>query len=70
MRTYLEKHGVMTDIHYATPPHRQPCYRRFLSYRLPVTNAIADEAISLPIGHPITANDAKEISSIINGFKG
>ena len=70
MREYLEKNGVMTDIHYATPPHKQPCYRRFMSYRLPVTTAIADEAISLPIGHPITASDAQEIAKIINGFKG
>jgi len=70
MRAYLEKNGVMTDIHYATPPHRQPCYRRFQSYRLPVTNDIADHAISLPIGHPITADDAKVIANIINGFKG
>ena len=70
MRSYLEKKGVMTDIHYATPPHRQPCYRRFQSYRLPITNDIADHAISLPIGHPITASDAEQISKIINEFKG
>lgn len=70
MRDYLEKNGVMTDIHYATPPHRQPCYRRFLSYKLPVTNDIADHAISLPIGHPITSDDAMQIVQIINDFKG
>ena len=70
MRAYLEKNGVMTDIHYATPPHRQPCYRRFQSYKLPVTNEIADQAISLPIGYPITADDAKQIAQIINNFKG
>ena len=70
MRSYLEKNGVMTDIHYATPPHRQPCYRRFQSYKLPVTSDIADHAISLPIGFPITASDAQAISKIINDFKG
>lgn len=70
MRSYLEKNGVMTDIHYATPPHRQPCYRRFQSYKLPVTNEIADQAISLPIGHPINASDAQAIAKIINDFKG
>ena len=70
MRTYLEKNGVMTDIHYATPPHRQPCYRQFKSYKLPVTNDIADHAISLPIGYPITTGDAEQIAQIINGFKG
>lgn len=70
MRSYLEKNGVITDIHYATPPHRQPCYRRFQSYKLPVTNEIADHAISLPIGHPINASDAQAIAKIINNFKG
>ena len=70
MRAYLEKNGVMTDIHYETPPHRQPCYRQFKSYNLPVTSAIADQAISLPIGHPITPDDAVQIATIINGFKG
>ncbi len=70
MRAFLEKNGVMTDIHYATPPHRQPCYRRFQSYKLPVTNEIADQAISLPIGHPITPSDAEAIAKIINDFKG
>jgi len=70
MRSYLEKNGVMTDIHYATPPHRQPCYRRFLSYKLPVTSDIADHAISLPIGSPITTDDAEQIAKIINDFKG
>ena len=70
MRAYLEKNGVMTDIHYATPPHRQPCYRMFQSYKLPVTNEIADHAISLPIGYPITTEDAKQISQIINKFEG
>ena len=70
MRAYLEKNGVMTDIHYATPPHRQPCYRRFQSYKLPVTNEIADQAISLPMGYPVTPDDAEAIANIINGFKG
>ena len=70
MRKHLEKNGIMTDIHYATPPHMQPCYRRFKSYRLPVTVDIANEAISLPIGYPITAADAEQIATVINSFKG
>ncbi len=69
-RIYLEEHGVGTDIHYQTPPHLQPCYRQFKSYKLPVTQAIADEAVSLPIAHPITIADAQEISQIINNYQG
>ena len=33
-------------------------------------NDIADHAISLPIGHPITSDDAEQIAQIINDFKG
>ena len=70
MRAYLEENGVMTDIHYATPPHHQPCYRSFQSHVLPVTSDIADHAISLPIGLPITPDDAQQIAKIINDFNG
>lgn len=69
MRDYLAQHGVGTDIHYATPPHLQPCYREYKSYNLPVTTMIADRAISLPIAHPITVDDAIAIAAIINEFK-
>ena len=70
LRSYLESRGVMTDIHYATPPHLQPCYKAFKSYRLPVTTAIARQAVSLPIAHPVTVADAIEIAGIINEFAG
>lgn len=69
-RDYLQQHGVETDIHYATPPHLQPCYRSLSSCVLPVTEALAGEVVSLPIAFPITASDAREIAQIINNFQG
>ncbi len=68
-RDYLKKNGVDTDIHYATPPHLQPCYRQFKSYKLPKTTALANEVVSLPIAHPITVQDAVEIAQIINDYQ-
>lgn len=68
MRKQLEEHGVMTDIHYATPPHMQPCYSDLKHGPLPVTEQLAGEVISLPIAHPITENDAREIARIINAI--
>lgn len=68
-RAYLEENGVGTDVHYATPPHRQPCYRQFKSYKLPVTQMLADEVVSLPIARPITQQSAQEIAQIINRFQ-
>jgi len=69
-REYLKEHGVGTDIHYATPPHRQPCYKELSGMRLPVASMLADEVVSLPISHPITPQSAREIAAIINGFQG
>ena len=68
-RAYLKDNGVNTDIHYATPPHLQPCYKEYKSYKLPRTIAMANEVVSLPIAYPITPDDAASISEIINKFE-
>lgn len=67
LRQYLADNGVQTDIHYATPPHRQPCYAsRFASGTFPVTDSIADEVLSLPVSLSTSEEDAREIAGIIN----
>ena len=68
-RNYLAEHGVGTDIHYATPSHRQPCYSDLSHAPLPVTDRLADEVVSLPIAHPITPDDARAIAEIINEYR-
>ena len=65
-RTYLEANGVGTDIHYAVPPHLQPCYQELQHVPLPVAETLADEVVSLPIARPITPDDARAIAEIIN----
>lgn len=67
-RAELEKRGVITDIHYATPPHMQPCYSDLQHDNLPVTELLAGQVVSLPIAYPITVDDAREIASIINAI--
>lgn len=69
-REYLKEHGVGTDIHYATPPHKQPCYKELSSLHLPVASTLASEVVSLPIAYPITPQSAREIAEIINAFQG
>lgn len=69
LRRHLEANGVETDIHYATPPHRQPCYPNFSRCNLPITEQLADEVLSLPISACTSATDAREIAAIINDFK-
>ena len=66
---FLEEHGVGCDIHYATPPHRQPCYAGALDADgLEVTEQLADTVVSLPVAAPLTPADAIDIARILNNF--
>lgn len=68
LRSYLEENGVQTDIHYAVPPHLQPCYADLPHGPLPFTEQLASEVLSLPIAH-VSEQEAAAIADIINSFK-
>lgn len=69
-RSRLAERGVETDIHYAVPPHCQPCYAGTLARGpLPVTERLAAEVVSLPIARGTTVKDASDIARIINEIK-
>lgn len=68
-RAFLAECGVETDVHYAVPPHRQPCYVSMVELQLPVTDRIAARVVSLPISSCTSADDAGEIARIINTFE-
>lgn len=62
----LDAAGVGWDIHYATPPAKQPCYiSEFKSSQI-VTDQLAATCLSLPISRCTSADDAVEIAKIIN----
>ena len=70
-RSYLLENGIETDIHYPTPPHKQPCYSALNHGPLPITERLAEEIVSIPIGDStsIERGDPQAISHIINKFK-
>lgn len=69
LQAYLKDSGVGTLIHYPIPPHKQECYREFAHYSLPITEKIALEELSIPIGPAISEAEAAEVVSILNGFR-
>lgn len=69
MQRLLKAEGVDTDIHYAVPPHLQPCYATLPHSPLPITERLASEILSLPIAGGVTVEDAAEIARIINRIK-
>ncbi len=69
LRTYLAEKGVGTDINYPLPPHMQPCYKRYSHINLPVAEMLGAQVLSLPMSACTSAEDAREIASIINEFQ-
>ena len=70
-QAYLKENGVETLIHYPIPPHKQECYASApwnIGLQLPVTEQIAAQELSLPIGPAIKPEDVSRIIDLINRF--
>lgn len=67
LRQFLSERGVATDIHYAVPPHLQPCYENSQAVAYPLTERIASEIISLPIAG-ISDEQIRTVAETINQF--
>ena len=65
LKTHLEQCGILTVIHYPTPPHRQPCYTEYGERRLRVTEMLASEVLSLPMS---PAMDAEMIGRVVEAI--
>jgi len=65
---YLTKNGIQTLIHYPIPPHKQKAYKMFNHLQLPITEKIANEVLSLPIGSHLNEEDLNIIIKAINTF--
>ena len=72
LHDYLEQNGVGTVIHYPIAPHKQECYAKaewnIPQLSLPVTERLADEELSLPIGPAITMEEVAQVVELINRF--
>ena len=68
LHDYLEQNGVGTVIHYPIAPHKQECYKEWNGMKLPNTEQIADEELSLPIGPAISKDEVSKVVSLINIF--
>lgn len=73
LHDYLAENGVGTVCHYPIAPHKQECYSKETwnvpQLSLPITERLADEELSIPIGPTITMDEVKEVVKLINSFK-
>lgn len=68
LKEYLMKHGIETMIHYPIPPHKQAAYKEWNDLRLPVTERIHREVLSLPISPVLEESQVQRIISALNVF--
>ena len=73
LHDYLASNGVGTVCHYPIAPHKQECYAKetwnIPQLSLPITERLADEELSLPIGPTVSLEDIAEVVRLINAFK-
>ena len=69
LKKYLEKRGVMTDIHYPKPPYQQQSIKSFfLGQKYPISYELHKTTISLPISYFHTEKDIENVCKMINKF--
>ena len=68
LHDYLEQNGVGTVIHYPIAPHKQKCYKKWNDMSFPITERIANEELSLPIGPSIKMEEVAEVVRVINSM--
>ena len=73
LHDYLAENGIGTVCHYPIAPHKQECYSKETwnvpQLSLPITERLADEELSIPIGPTISMDEVKEVVKLINSFK-
>ena len=70
LQRHLADCGVQTVIHYPIPPHRQPAYSEWHGLSLPVTEAIHDTILSLPMSPVMTDDQVSEVVEAVNSWRG
>ncbi|MDE6433383.1 MAG: DegT/DnrJ/EryC1/StrS family aminotransferase [Lachnospiraceae bacterium] len=70
LQEYLQKNGIMTQIHYPIPVHLQEAYKD-LNYKrgdFPVSEYIAESELSLPLWVGMSEDEIKQVIRVINNF--
>lgn len=69
LQNHLNEQGIQTLIHYPIPPHRQKAYKNFFSQGYPLTEAIHNEVLSLPLNPVMTDLQVETVIRAVDSFK-
>jgi dTDP-4-amino-4,6-dideoxygalactose transaminase len=68
LQAHLLKEGVQTLIHYPIPPNQQRAYKDWPELKLPITDKIHREVLSLPISPVMTNDEVKIVINAVNSM--
>ncbi len=68
LQNYLTENGIQTLIHYPIPPNKQLAYAAMNHLDFPITNAIHNEVLSLPISPVTTIEEVQKVIEALNNF--
>lgn len=69
LQKHLSNEGVQTLVHYPIPPHRQHAYANWNACSYPVTEAIHEQVLSLPMSPVLTENQVRKVITACNSFQ-
>jgi len=69
LQQHLAEQGVQTLIHYPIPPHHQKAYQAWSKQSYPLTEAIHQEVMSLPISPVMSGGDMQVVIEAVNAFQ-
>lgn len=69
LKEYLLENKIETVIHYPIPPHKQVAYKEWNEAVYPLTEAIHDEVLSIPVSPVLEEEEVTEIIQRINNFR-
>lgn len=68
LQDFLNENGIQTVIHYPIPPHKQSAYKELSDLKLPISEQIHNEVLSLPISQVMTDFDVDKVISVLNRY--
>ena len=66
--SFLQKNNVQHLIHYPKPPHRQLALAEYSDLQLPVTEAIHEQVVSIPMSPVMTDAEVSQIVNLLNSY--
>ena len=69
LQRHLLAYGIHSQVHYPVPPHRQPAYPELHHLRLPLTERLHEEVLSLPMDPTLSDAAVQRVIDACQAFR-